>query len=119
MLDFPRRERFIDLVDEAVTRVSNLGGSREALLAPEFAKALSTLDSVAKAKSHQALVLSAARSHISRAEKQVVAQIIGDDTVYTQEMSELVRLRIICAEMMKILSTSLDRLKSSSSVYDD
>ena len=112
MLDFPKRDRFINLVDEAIDRVAKLGGSREAMLAPQFAMALSTLDSVAKAKNHQALVISAARTHIFRAEKQVVSQIIGDDPVFTQEMSELVRLRVICAEMLKILSSSLDRVKS-------
>jgi hypothetical protein len=113
MFDFPKRDRVLNLIQEAIGRVSNLGKRQKAVLAPEFDKALETLGTSASAKHHQALILSAARRHISQAEKQAIAHLIGDDPIYSQEMSDLVRVRVICAELLNILTYSLDTLKAS------
>jgi hypothetical protein len=112
MLDFPRQERFVTLVDEAINRAAHLKFSQNAALAPAFNRALQILEATASAKHQQALLLAAARQHIAHAEKQVVGQIIGDEPIFSDEMSDLVRIRVICLELASILNNSLDRLKN-------
>jgi hypothetical protein len=57
------------------------------------------------------LVLSATRRHVTAAEKHVVALIIGSQPVNSREMSTLVRIRLICAELLTRLAQHLDNLK--------
>ena len=113
MFDFPKKERVFTLIQEAIESMANLGKRQYAALAPELTKALQTLETTASARHQQALILAAVRRHISMAEKQVVAQLIGDEPIYSNEMPDLVRIRVICAELVTVLTYSLDQLKTS------
>jgi hypothetical protein len=113
MFDFPKKERVLYLIQEAIKSVSNLGKRQAMVLEAELTKALQTLETSASARHHQALVLAAVRRHIAQAEKLVVAQLVGDDPIYSYEMPDLVQIRIICAELLSTLTFSLDQLKAS------
>jgi hypothetical protein len=113
MFDFPKKERVFALIQEAIESVSHLGKRQTTALEPELTKALQTLETSASARHHQALILAAVRRHISQAEKQVVAQLIGDEPIYSDEMPDLVRIRVICAELVAVLTYSLEQLKAS------
>jgi hypothetical protein len=113
MFDFPKKERVVYLIQEAITSVSNLGKRQTLALEPELTKALQTLETSATARHHQALVLAAVRRHISQAEKRVVDLLVGDEPIYSYEMPDLVQIRILCAELISTLTYSLDQLKAS------
>jgi hypothetical protein len=113
MFDFPKKERVLFLIQEAIDSVSNLGRCQNLDLEPELTKALQTLETSASARHHQALILAAVRRHISQAEKRVVALLVGDEPIYSYEMPDLVHIRIICAELVSTLTYSLEQLKAS------
>jgi hypothetical protein len=113
MFDFPKKQRVLYLIQEAMESVSNLGKRQISALEPELAKALETLESSASARHHQALVLAAVRRHVAQVEKQVVAFLVGNDPIYSYEMPDLIHIRIICAELVSTLTYSLEQLKVS------
>jgi hypothetical protein len=113
MFDFPKKERVYNLIREAIETLSSVSKRRKTIFSTELSKALETLETSASARHHQALILAAVRRHIAAAEKLVVAQLIGDEPIYSEEMPHLVHLRILCAELVSVLTYSLEQLKAS------
>lgn len=111
MLGFPKEQHVLNLLSEAVIHASTSGDRLKADVASALHKAREVLEAPVTAKSHLPLVLSAARRHVSSAEKHTVARIIGSEPVNSQEMASLVRLRLICAELLNILTHTLAELK--------
>ena len=101
------------LIKEAVKRSSQMGSPYEGNLAPDFEQAQQTLETLPELKSQQALILSAASRLITRVEKKTIALIIGDDPITGQQMSHLVRIRLICAELLNLLTAMLERIRGS------
>ncbi len=112
MNEFPKKEYVISLIEEAVVRAAQLGEYKNNLT-PDFRQAQSILETLAEFKSQQALLLAAARRMITQVEKKTIALIIGDDPITGQQMSHLVRIRVICSQLIELLSTILERVKKS------
>jgi len=113
MNEIPKREYMLGLIEEAVRRAAQLGKTFESDLTPGFLQAQNSLVSFGDLKSQQTLVLSAARMLITRVEKKTIGLIIGDAPITGQQMSHLVRIRMICAELITLLSSILEWVKQS------
>jgi hypothetical protein len=110
---FPKQSHALDLIQEAVGRAAQLGEPYECDLVEGFLKAKDTLGASAVASSQVALVLSAARMLITKVEKRTIALIIGDDPITGNQMSHLVRIRLICAELINLFTAVLENLKQT------
>ena len=99
------------LIKEALQRSNQLGSPYEGNLSPDFLQVLKNLEDLPDQQSQQALIISAARRQIDQAEKLTVALIIGDDPITGNQMSHLVRIRLICAELMNLLSAMLEQIQ--------
>ncbi|MEA4909237.1 MAG: hypothetical protein GYA17_11935 [Chloroflexi bacterium] len=100
------------LIHEAITHLSHLGNHYETELVPIFALAGSILETSTESRQSRALILSAAHQRITQAEKKTIAIIIGDDPISTQQMSHLVRIRLICAKLIQLMADQLDELRT-------
>jgi hypothetical protein len=112
LFDFPKQERVSSLVQEAVKRIPYLDDNYNANLTQEFSKVQSLLDTEPSASSQKALLLGLARHHIARAEKYTVRQIVDNGSINVDEMSHLVRVRLICAELSNLFAQSLADFKA-------
>jgi hypothetical protein len=99
------------LIKEAIERLNAFGRQDELALLPIFIDARRSLDTNAANRSAQILLLSSTNRRITRAEKQVVSWIIGDQRVNSNEMSHLVRVRLICAQILNLLSDELESIR--------
>jgi hypothetical protein len=105
------QEHVLRLIEKAVEHSGQLGGSYKSDLLSDFVRAQQALVTSADIKSQLALVVSAARMMIAQAEKKTIQLIIGDAPVTGQQMSHLVRIRLICAELIGLLSNTLEWIK--------
>jgi hypothetical protein len=105
------QENVLRLIEQAVEHSRQLGGSYKSDLLSDFVQAQQALITSTNMKSHLALIVSAARMMIAQAEKKTVRLIIGDAPVTGQQMSHLVRIRLICAELISLLSNTLEWIK--------
>lgn len=110
---FPKKEYLMNLINEAVGRSFQIGAPYDNDLASDFKKAQETLQNLTGQKSQQALILSATRVLITQGEKKTIALIVGDDPITGQQMSHLVRIRLICAELTNILVNMLEWIRGS------
>jgi hypothetical protein len=115
MESFINRENVLRLIGEAGEHARQLGGTYKNELLPDFIQAKETLITSTDFRAQMLLILSAARMMIAQAEKKTVRLIIGDDPITGQQMSHLVRIRLICAELISLLSYTLQSVKQSSS----
>jgi hypothetical protein len=104
-------KRFVNLVEEAMQRTARMGETYEVALVPVFNDALNVINASTANSRNQLLILSAARRHITIAEKHAVAWMIGDDRINSQSMSDLVRVRLICSELLGMLNNAIDEIK--------
>ena len=114
MFEFPKQERVSTLIHEAVTRLPYLGNKYNHDLGQEFNKIQTLLDAAPVARSQKTLLLGLARHHTARAEETIVKQILGDDVISVDEMSHLVRVRLICTELMNLFVQSLEEFRAHS-----
>ena len=108
MLGFPKEQQLHNLIDQAIVQVSTLGEGSEAEIVLALEKARQVLDSEVGTKRNVPLILSAARWRVTGVEKYAVRRIVHDDKVDGASMSILVRVRLICAEVIRILDAALD-----------
>jgi hypothetical protein len=113
MENFINQQTVMRLIDEAVEHTRELGENYRGNLLPDFIRAQEALVSSSKLKSQLTLILSATRMAITQAEKKTIGLIIGDDPITGQQMSHLVRIRLICAELIGLLSNTLQRIKQA------
>jgi len=113
MLGFPKEQHLRNLIDEAIVQVSTLGESIEADIVLVLEKTRQVLASPAESKRNLPLILSAARWRVRDVEKYAVRRIVHDDNVDGHSMSILVRVRLICAEVIRILDAALNDLRVS------
>ena len=99
------------LIKEALQRSNQLGSPYKGNLTPDFLQALKSLENLPEQQSQQALIISAAKLKINQAEKQTIALIIGDDPITGNQMSHLVRIRLICVELLNLLSSMLEQIQ--------
>jgi hypothetical protein len=78
---------------------------------PVFLRARNNLEIPVYRRDHQVLMLSVAQRCIEQAEKQTIAEIIGDDWVSSEELSHLARVRSICFQLKGILNESMQDTK--------
>jgi hypothetical protein len=104
-------EHMIDLLREAVTCLSRLKNQYEWELAPVFVKSLDTLQTPTVSTYQEILLLSSVRQRVSFAEKKVVGGLIHDDSLSSVEISDLVRVRLICHKLLNNLVDAIDNLK--------
>jgi hypothetical protein len=112
VFEFPRQERITTLVHEAVARLPNLGNQYNDDLGQQFGKVQTLLDAAPSARNQKTFLLGLARHHIARAEETIVKQILGDGSISVDEMSHLVRVRLICTELMNLLAQSLEEFRT-------
>ncbi len=113
MLEFQKNRLVFKRINEAVVQGEGLGLNQKADIVAELEKARATLDTTVPGKNQVPLLLAAARRHILEAERLTVALIIGDGHVTSQQMSHLVRVRILCAELSVLLRDALDEQKAA------
>ncbi len=111
MADFTKRDYLLGLIEEALRRAALLGRPYESNLTPDFILAQKTLETLPDINSQKALILAAARRQITQAERQTIALIIGDNPITGQQMSHLVRIRLICTELLNLLSSMLEQIQ--------
>jgi hypothetical protein len=107
---FPRKDDVYRLIEEACSRAAQLVNPYRDDLSFGFAQVRETLQASTAIVSQLALILSAGRRRVTEVEQKTVALIIGDDIFNSQQMSHLVRIRLICAELINLLSTILERI---------
>lgn len=112
MFEFPKQERVSSLIIEAETQVPYLNNSYNSGLNQAFDKIKSLLNSTPKAINQKTFMLGLIRHQVLDAEKQAVSLLIGDESISVEEMSHLVRVRLICAELSKLLAQGLEELKN-------
>jgi hypothetical protein len=113
MNEFPKQEYMLGLVHEAVTHLDQLGGHLETTLKPGFVQTRQSFETSVGGMSQWPLILTAASMRIRNMEKKIVAVIVGDDSITSQQMSHLVRLRVICAELLNKLAEIQEWIKRS------
>jgi hypothetical protein len=112
MQRFLNSENIFRLIDEAVDRSGKLGGPYDGDLTPGFLHAQETLKTTTDGKAQLTLLLAAARNWITQVEQRTIRLIIGDAPITGQQMSHLVRIRMICAELINLLSNLIERVRS-------
>jgi hypothetical protein len=112
MFEFPKQERVTTLVHEAVTRIPHLGRHYNNDLGQEFTKVQTLLDTAPSARSQKTFLLGLARHHVARAEDTIVKQILGDGSISVEEMSHLVRVRLICTELLNLLAQGVEEFRT-------
>jgi hypothetical protein len=112
-MEFPRSDKALDLIREALRSVTSMGKRYELMLAPVFIRVIDELETPTYNRQQQVLLLAAAQRHILQAKKHAVAQMIGDDPVSGSEISRLVWIRQNCLELDKILDQSLQDMKQA------
>jgi hypothetical protein len=111
MKEFNGKDYLIGLIQEAIRRDAQLGNPYKNNFAPDFAQAQEALETPAVPGSQTALLLAAVRRKITLVEKKIVTLIISDKPITTQQMSHLVRIRLICTELLNTLSAMLEQIK--------
>lgn len=110
MLGFSKEQHVLDLIDEAIVQTSVLDTSGEGITSSlEQTKHL--LTSPIGGKHNVPLALSAARWRVTGVEKYAVRRIVHDDKIDVRAMSILVHVRLICAEVIRILDFALNELR--------
>lgn len=112
-MDKTQLEHLIDLIQEAVACLGRLKNSYEYQLAPVFVKSLDTLQTPAVSRYQQILLLSSVQRRVSFAEEKVVSGLIHDNSVTFIQTSDLVRVRLICHEILTNLVEAIDKLKKA------
>jgi hypothetical protein len=112
MLGSLKEQRVLSLLDEAILQASTLGESSVAEIVSILEKTRRVLASPIRAERDVPLLLSAARWRVAHVEKYTVRRIVHDE-VDGRVMSILVRLRVLCAEAIKMLDLALDELRMS------
>ncbi len=112
MLGSLKEEKVLDLVNEALLQVSRLSGSGVTEIISVLKKTRDVLTSPVSADRDVPLVLSAARWRVADVEKYTVKRIVHDE-VDGPTMSILVHVRLVCAEVLRILDRALDDLRQS------
>jgi hypothetical protein len=112
LFDFPRQERISTLLHEAVKRIPRLASNYNTDIKLEFNKVQMLLDATPVARGQKSLLLGLARQHVARAEKCVVKEIVHNEFVTVDEMSDLVRVRLICAEISNLFTQSLEEFRA-------
>ena len=110
MLGSLKEERVLHLIDEAILQVSTLGESSVTEILAILEKTRHVLSSPVRAERDVPLVLSAARWRVANVEKYTVRRIVHEE-VDGRVMSILVRVRLICAEAIKMLDLALNEVR--------
>ncbi|MEN4040869.1 MAG: hypothetical protein ROW52_01280 [Anaerolineaceae bacterium] len=113
MENYKNQNTLMRLIAEAVEHVQKLGDSCCGSLLPDFIRVQNTLTAPSHLKAHLVLMLSATRMAITQIEKKTIALIIGDAPITGQQMSHLVRIRLICAELIGMLTNTLQWIKTA------
>ncbi len=110
MLGSLKQENMLGLIDEAILQVSTLRGSGVPEIMSVLEKARHVLTSPVRADRDVPLVLAAARWRVADVEKYTVKRIVHDE-VDSPTLSILVRVRLICAQLLRILDGALDEVR--------
>ena len=107
-MEYPHFHKIRALLQEAIEHILSLGHLEEFALLPVFIEAETVVQTPPATRSANLLLLSATNLRIQRAEKQTITWIIGDRDISIREMSHLVRIRLICAQIGGIINQGLD-----------
>lgn len=110
-MDKTQLEHIIDLINEAVTCLGRLNNNYVLELAPVFVKSLDTLQTPAGSRYQQILLLFSVQRRISFAEEKVIGGLIHDSSVTFLQTSDMVRIRLICHELLINLMDAIESLK--------
>lgn len=112
MLESLKEQRVLSLIDEAILQASTLGESSVSEIVSILEKTRRVLAAPIRAERDVPLMLSAARWRVAHVEKYTVRRIVHDE-VDGRAMSILVRLRLLCAEAIRMLDLALNDLRTS------
>lgn len=110
-MDKNQLEHLIDLIQEAVACLGRLKNSYEYQLAPVFVKSLDTLQTPASTRYQQILLLASVQRRVSFVEEKVIGGLIHDNSVTFIQTSDMVRVRLICHEILTNLVDAIENLK--------
>lgn len=106
-----KEKRIRTLICEATSKSSSLSNGRANALLEAFEHALSALNTPAVKRNQCALLLSVATRHVKRAERLAIEAMLGKEWISQQEEAVCVRIRLLCAEIIGLLTTASDELR--------
>ena len=101
-----------NLLQEAQHRLERLGSPYQLELAPAFAGVINTLSAPVASTNQRCLLLGAARSRVIFVEKRVINGMLHDNSIGSFQMPDMLRVRLICTELLNLFNDSLDELKN-------
>lgn len=113
IFEFRQKQHILNCLSEARTHSIGLSAVPTDELISALDKTRLVMEAPVTHTRQLPLVIAAARRHVTNAERQTVAWIVGPDSISRQEMAHLVRVRLICAELLNLLSDALTGLKRS------
>lgn len=113
MLGFSKEQHVLTLIDEAIGHISALSEQSNSEIKSVLVKTRQVLQGSGVAQRSVPLVLASVRGRVKDVEKYTVARILHDNRVDGHVMSILVRVRLICAEVIRILDMALDNFRLS------
>lgn len=106
MATVPTDERVQLLIREAKAKSDVIRINRFHDLTGSLSRVETILNTPIDRQSQIVLLLSAALQHMKSAERMVVSLIIGDEPFNIEDMGILVRIRLICSEVIGLLITA-------------
>jgi hypothetical protein len=105
-------DHILSLLQEALRRLDRLGSPYQPELAPAFASVIHTMSAPVASANQRCLLIGAARSRVITVERRVVNGMIRDNSISSFQMPDLLRVRLICTELLNLFNDSLDELKN-------
>ncbi len=104
-------KRIDKLIEEAQAKTKSLSKDRGSTIQDALERAQASLATPAQKRNHVVLLLSSAIRHMQRAERSAIDGILTKEWLSQQEEALLVRIRLICAEVIGLLTSANDDLR--------
>jgi hypothetical protein len=101
------KERIQILIEEARCTSQNLAPSNDDQIRTGLDRVQTLLNTPAKLRNQLALLVSAALRQIQETERISIDMLIGDGDLTHYEMAAIVRIRLICAELIHCLDDAM------------
>lgn len=113
MIGFSDEKHVLTLIDEAIVQVSGLNGQGKVDILPVLERTRQVLANPVEAKRSVPLVLASLRGRVKDVEKYIARGMYRDNKADVNARSILIRVRVICAEVIRILDLALNDVRLS------
>lgn len=111
MTDLPKEYRIRELISEVRNKVSGLHNAYVGPILEMLERVVSALDTPASKRNQVVLLLSVATRHMKRVEGMVIEAILGKEWISQQDEAVFVRVRLLCYEIIALLTSASDNLR--------